>query len=459
MGYWNRGKFTLKKLQFVMSFKMKRFFQLLLILFCALLILGLYPGQGGEGAQREVSRFQDKHDLSGFFTPLVYGFWPNSWFGWLYSLTLFQIAVYSIGMKLIFKKLINNNLRRIFIFVYILGVFFVFQVVRDATAFSLFVFAFGMISKSNNSKRYLHTIGVITIIIGCLFKPILAPIIAITYLFFSAKQSFTIKSKLIRLFVVISIAFAPFLIDRGITSELGLPKRYAEQHLFIYDVTKMYCWGHKSSSIELAKNAISPFLRIGSDYESLCASLEPMGADDLRRKLTEVKESPAIKLYAGDDSSIVRKLIFDWLKLIKESPFEWSQIKTIDASQVLFMANAFYISPVIVDGNNNFALEIGNKILNGAFIPINILDRLRVFSLGFSLVIGLILLYINGRFTEFDKALDSIFSRYIFINLTIWLILTLLFISNPGRYPVPYLLLSYIYLITALDEKYQKNNK
>jgi hypothetical protein len=82
---------------------------------------------------------------------------------------------------------------------------------------------------------------------------------------------------------------------------------------------------------------------------------------------------------------------------------------------------------------------------------------LRVFSLGFSLVIGLILLYINGRFTAFDKALDSIFSRYIFINLTIWLMLTLLFIANPGRYPVPYLLLSYIYLITALDEKYQKN--
>ena len=446
----------MKKLQFVMSFKMRRFFQLFLILFCALLILGLYPGSGGEGAQREVSRFQDKHDLSGFFTPLVYGFWPSLWSGWLYSLTLFQIAVYSIGMKLIFKKLLNKNLRRIFIFVYILGVFFVFQVVRDATAFSLFVFAFGMISKSDNSKRYLHTLGVSTMIIGCLFKPILSPIIAIIYLFFSTKQSFTIKSKLVRLSIVISIAFAPFLIDRGITSELGLQKKYVEQHLFIYDVTKMYCWGHKSSSIELAKNAISPFLRVGSDYESLCASLEPMGADDLRRKLTGVKKSPAIEFYAGDDSSIVRKLIFDWLKLIKESPFEWSQIKTIDASQVLFMANAFYIAPVIEDGKNNFALEIGNKILNVAFIPINILDRLRVFSLGFSLVIGLILLYINGRFTAFDKALDSIFSRYIFINLIIWLMLTLLFISNPGRYPVPYLLLSYIYLITALDEKHQK---
>jgi hypothetical protein len=149
--------------------------------------------------------------------------------------------------------------------------------------------------------------------------------------------------------------------------------------------------------------------------------------------------------------------------------FDWkTELKslTLLTRQVMYVHTFFIALVVLLMGVLCFTSaaelivsKIGNKILNGAFIPINILDRLRVFSLGFSLVIGLILLYINGRFTEFDKVLDSIFSRYIFINLTIWLILTLLFISNPGRYPVPYLLLSYIYLITALDEKYQKNNK
>jgi hypothetical protein len=446
----------LKKFRPLKSFEIKRYYQLPLILFSIFLVIGLYPGVGGEGAQREVPRFLDKHDFSGFVTPLVYGFWPDSWISWLYSLSIFQIVIYSTGMKLFFDKLSNNTLRNMFIFVYIVGVFFVFQVVRDATAFSLFVFGFGIITKSNKSKHYFYVIGVGAIILGCLFKPILAPIIAITYLFFSSKQHLTFKSRLIRVVIAIFIAFAPFFMDRGITSELELDKRYPEQQLFIYDVTKMYCWGHKSSSIELAKNSISPFLQMGSDHESLCASLEPMGADDLRRKLIEVKDSPAIKLYEGGNSNIVRKLFSDWLKLIKESPFEWSQIKTIDASQVLFMANAIYINPVIEDNADNSLLEIGDKILKAAYIPINIMDRLRIYSLSFSLLIGLLLIYVNGRFTAFDKKVDQIVYKYIVINLSIWFMFTLLFISNPGRYTLPYLLLSYIYLITSLDERYKK---
>lgn len=446
----------MKKLRLLKSFEIKRHYQLPLILFSSCLLIGLYPGVGGEGAQREVSRFLDKHDFSGFVTPLVYGFWPDSWISWLYSLSIFQIAIYSAGMKFFFDKLRNITLRNVFIGIYIVGVFFVFQVVRDATAFALFVFGFGIMTKSNTSRNYINVIGIGVIIIGCLFKPILAPIIAITYLFFSTRQYLVFKSKLMRIVIATFIAFAPFFIDREITSELGLDKRYPEQQLFIYDVTKMYCWGHKSSSTELAKKSISPFLQMGSDHESLCASLEPMGADDLRRKLMEVRESPAIKLYQGEDSNIVHKLFLDWLNLIKESPFEWVQIKTIDASQVLFMANAIYINPVIEDNTDNSLLEIGNKVLKTAYIPINVLDRLRIYSLGFSLVIGLLLIYVNGRFVAFDKQVDQIVYKYILINLLIWFMCTLLFISNPGRYTLPYLLLSYIYLITSLDERYKK---
>lgn len=446
----------MKKLRLLKSFEINKFYKLSLVLFCIFLAIGLYPGIGGEGAQREVSRFQDKHDFSGFFTPFVYGFWPDSWMSWLFSLSVVQVAIYSAGMKLFFTNLSNNTLRKIFIFVYIVGVFFVFQVVRDATAFSLFVFGFAMISKKGKFRNRLHLLGVGTIIIGCFFKPILAPIIAIIYLFFSTKRRFTFKSKLTRLVITIFIAVAPFFIDKGITSELGLAKRYPEQQLFIYDVTKMYCWGHKSTSTELAKKTISAFLQMGSDHESLCASLEPMGADDLRRKLIEVKDSPAIKLYAGKNSSVIHELFLGWLKLIKGNPFEWLQIKAIDASQVLFMANAIYLDPIIEGNSNNILLDIGDRILKALYIPINVLDKLRVYSLGFSLVIGLLLIYVNGRFISWDRSIDQIVYNYIVINLSIWFVFTLLFISNPGRYTIPYLLLSYIYLLTSLDEKYRK---
>jgi hypothetical protein len=236
-----------------------------------------------------------------------------------------------------------------------------------------------------------------------------------------------------------------------VTSELKLNKAYAEQQLFIYDITKMYCWGHDSKSIEFAKSSIKPFLRAGADHESLCASLEPMGWDDLRRSLPEVSKSPAIAWYAGDDPTIVNKLISDWVKLIRLNPFEWLQIKTIDASQVLVMANAFYIAPVVQNDKSNLILAIGNSALKLIYIPINILDKLRVFSLGFALFIGLFFLFINGRANIFDKKLDIIIYKFIAINLLTWFMLTILFIANPGRYTLPFVLLSYIYFIISFD--------
>ena len=435
--------------------KIKQVYWLLPTVFGILIILGLYPGLGGEGAQRNIATYREKMDNSGFLVPLIYGYWPDFIFGWLYSLALFQISIFSIGMKLIFDKLENQRIRRFIIPVYVFGVIFALQVVRDATAFSFFILAFGITVRASSSKNITRLIlsitGICLIIVGCLFKPIFAPIVGLIYFVFFEKLYKVFNSKLVRTLVALTISFSPYLIDKEITQELKLNKGYAEQQLFIYDVTKMYCWGHNAESIEFAKNSIKPFLRVGADHESLCASLEPMGWDDLRRSLPEVSKSPSIVWHTGEDPTIVNKLISDWIKLIRLSPFEWLQIKIIDASQVLVMANAFYIAPVVQNDTSNPTLTIGNSALKLIFIPINILDKLRVFSLGFSLLIGLFLLYLNGRVIKFDKKIDIIIYKFIMINLLTWSMLTMLFIANPGRYSLPFVLLSYLYLIVSLD--------
>lgn len=437
------------------AMKIKQVYWLLPTFFGILIILGLYPGLGGEGAQRNISIYREKMDNSGFLVPLIYGYWPDFIISWLYSFAIFQITIFSIGMKLIFNKLEDQVIRKIFILIYIFGAIFLLQVVRDATAFSLFILAFGITLKASSSKNMakfiFSIIGICLIVIGCLFKPIIAPIVGLIYLLFFENQYKVFKSKLIRTFVALTITFCPFLIDKVVTSELKLNKAYAEQQLFIYDITKMYCWGHDSKSIEFAKSSIKPFLRAGADHESLCASLEPMGWDDLRRSLPEVSKSPAIAWHKGDDPTIVNKLISDWIKLIRLNPFEWLQIKTIDASQVLVMANAFYIAPVVQNDKSNLILAIGNSALKLIYIPINILDKLRVFSLGFALFIGLFFLFINGRANIFDKKLDIIIYKFIAINLLTWFMLTILFIANPGRYTLPFVLLSYIYFIISFD--------
>ena len=220
----------------------------------------------------------------------------------------------------------------------------------------------------------------------------------------------------------------------------------------------MYCWGHDSKSVEFAKNSIKPFLNIGADHESLCASLEPMSWDDLRRSLPEVSKSPAIVWHTGDDATIVHELTSNWIKLIRLNPLEWIQIKVIDASQVLVMANAFYIAPVLENNKSSSLLTIGDSALKLVFIPINILDKLRIFSVGFALLVGLAFIFINGRFIKIDKKMDSIIYKFIVINLFTWFMLTVLYIANPGRYALPFVFLSYIYLMVTLDLNYNKMN-
>lgn len=450
------------KLTIPNSTKTKQPFWLLYILFGVLIIFGLYPGMGGEGAQRNISSYKEKMDNGGFLVPLIYGYWPDFIIGWLYSFAILQITIFSIGMRLIFNKLENPSIRKIFIFIYIIGVIFLLQVVRDATAFSLCVLAFGLTLRASSSKDIKKLIfsifGICLIIIGCLFKPIIAPIIALIYFIFFEKQYKVFKSKLVRILVALAIAFCPFLIDKVMTSELKLNKGYAEQQLFIYDITKMYCWGHNSTSVKFAKSSIKPFLRVGADHESLCASLEPMGWDDLGRSLPEVSKSPAVVRHTGHDPTIVNKLISDWIKLIRLNPFEWLQIKVIDASQVMVIANAFYIDPVVKNGESNLILKIGDYALKSIYIPINILDSLRIFSVGFALFIGLFFMYINGRANAFDKKLEIIIYKFIIINLFAWFMLTILFIANPGRYTLPFVLLSYIYLIVSLDGYTKKHS-
>ena len=102
----------MKKLTMLRTTKIKQVYWLLPTVFGILIILGLYPGLGGEGAQRNITTYREKMDNSGFLVPLIYGYWPDFIFGWLYSLALFQISIFSIGMKLIFDKLENQRIRR-----------------------------------------------------------------------------------------------------------------------------------------------------------------------------------------------------------------------------------------------------------------------------------------------------------------------------------------------------------
>jgi hypothetical protein len=260
------------------------------------------------------------------------------------------------------------------------------------------------------------------------------------------------RSKISRLLISIILALCPYFADKALMSSFQIKNVHAEQPLFLYEISKMYCWGHDPKMVVSAKEIIRPFISLDADHESLCASLEPMGWDDLRRSLPEVSKSPVL-IYPGAPSEIASTLFFKWAKLIQENPFEWLQMKVIDASQVGIMANSLYIDPIIEIPNQNLLLDIGDEAIKLIFAPMKVLDRFRVFSISFAFLLGLMALFINGRKTVFDKALDNIILKFLAINFVNFLFYTMLFIANPGRYILPGVLLSYIYVIIAYDEK------
>jgi hypothetical protein len=180
-----------------------------------------------------------------------------------------------------------------------------------------------------------------------------------------------------------------------------------------------------------------------------------MGWDDLHRSLPDVSKSPVL-IYPGAPSEIASTLVSKWAKLILNNPFEWLQLKVIDAAQVSVMANSLYLDSIIETPNQNPLLDIGDKAIKLIYAPMKVLDRFRVFSIGFAFLLGLMALFINGRKTVLDKGLDNIILKFLAINLVNFLFYTILFISNPGRYILPGVLLSYIYVIIAYDEKSKK---
>ena len=426
------------------------------LVFVVFLIVGLYPGMGGEGAQRDISTIQNKLGVTSFIVIFIYGYMPDFLLGYLFWLSLLQLIFYIVGVYFIFESL--NKLRsKVFLILLSMVAFcFLLQVVRDATAFSFYVLATGLIVKSRNytdSRKMIYPIiSICLILFGSLFKPIVAPIAAFFYFILSERASPFWRSKISRLLVSIILVLCPFFADKELMSSFQIKNVHAEQQLFLYEISKMYCWGHDPKMVVSAKEAIRPFISLDSDHESLCASLEPMGWDDLRRSLPEVSKSPVL-LYPGGPSENASTLFFNWVKLIQKNPFEWLQMKVIDASQVVIMANSLYINSIIEIPNQNLLLNIGDEAIKLIFAPMKVLDRLRVFSIGFAFLLGLMALFINGRKTIFDKALDNIILKFLAINLVNFLFYTMLFISNPGRYILPGVLLSYIYVIIAYDEK------
>ena len=147
---------------YLTAVKLKQsWFLTLSLVYMPLLAVATFPGRGGyEGGQREIDVFSQKIYWWGFITPFLYGKWPNLNGYWNYSLGIFQISIYWLGIYLIFKNTSlsfykKNLILQFFIFS---GLLFSFQLWRDSTLFSLLTLCIGLNYKFLRTKSFYKKI-------------------------------------------------------------------------------------------------------------------------------------------------------------------------------------------------------------------------------------------------------------------------------------------------------------
>jgi len=435
------------------SQKIKAF---LVVLLLVLIAIGIFPGTGGEGAQRDLPALDEKRDWWNFATAALYGLWPNGFYPWTFSLTITQLLIFTVGIWLMNRELRLDRNRKVFAVLAIVGGVFVFQLWRDATLLAIETLSLGLLVgvKATLSSRQLVRLvfALLTSIIGCLFKPVFAPIVFLIFFFILMSKTRSRKVMAVISILAFILSIFPFGLDKALSSEFKLIKSYPEQQVFIYDLSKLYCWGYSPDVTSSSKKLLTNILANNNDYESICASLSPTGWDSLHVQIPEVESSPALRTIEAGDEKVLNELKSGWVRTILMHPMDWLMTKSSDASQVLFMANSFYMPGLYVDSNGPVAL-FGDQVLKLILFPFHILDKIRIFTIAFTLLFGLFLVYRNRANSDFSRPKERILFKFIAVNLFVTCFATVAFIANNGRYILPYVLMSYFYLIISLDRE------
>ena len=413
-----------------MSGKIKVFIILILIVF---VVVGIFPGTGGEGAQREIPALDEKRDWWNFSTAALYGLWPDGYYPWTFSLTLAQLVIYVFGVWLIHRELQLSQNRKAFNFIALIGGVFVFQLWRDSTLLAIETLSLGLlvgVKAIPSFKQVIRfTSAFLISLIGCLFKPVFAPLVLLIFLLVLISK---LKSrKLVAILSILAFIFAilPVGLDKILSNNFQLRKSYPEQQVFIYDLSKLYCWGYSPEVTSSAKTLLSGILANKNDYESICASLSPTGWDSLHVQIPEVNSSPALRIIEAGEERTLNELKSGWARTILAHPMEWLMTKSSDATQVLFMANAFYMPGLYANSTGLFT-SVGDQVIKIILIPFHILDKIRVFTLAFTLIFGLFMIYRNRSSSLFSKPKEQILFKFLLINFAITGFATVAFANN-----------------------------
>jgi len=438
-----------------------------ILLSIILYFFSLFPGKGGvEGQQQHIELISGRTDNWGFSTALL-GDWPNFFGRWQFSLSLVQVSLFWCGLLMLFfdRKPRALFYKILFYSLFTLSTVFVSQLWRDATLLSIVVFGLGLNCVKNKFSKYLKIllscISICLIFIGITFKPIYGVVIALVFSWLAyhpKKLHFWKIMKVISIFIFFSVL--PFFLDKHLSGKYNLIKVYPEQQPIIFDLASNFCWGAPEELVSNAELGLNLVIKPNYPIQTICSALRPNRWDNLHADINNWQfSSPITRLEGAERSKDVQKLEKFWVNMIKESPIDWIQVKSLYLGPILIMSNSFipqnesrYFSSIW--GSINHALWTGIQ-----FFPI-LLDKIRVTSLGFAFLVVILLMFIKGVRSESGSVkkilADSSNEIFALSVLFTTLIVTLIgFVASNGRYVLPYIILTYFMLLRNSMEKYK----
>jgi hypothetical protein len=223
---------------------------------------------------------------------------------------------------------------------------------------------------------------------------------------------------------------------------------YPEQQPIILDLSMNYCWGQSDSIRNSSKDILEKFIRKDYPIESICSATNPFRWDDLHDdpKIWEYS-SPIIRI-TGDDDTVIKFLVLDWLSIIANHPIDWLQVRLLLVGPALFMSNSFVND---TDEKSGASFNVTDLVWSSFMVFANLLDKIRFTSMFIALVISFLGMYLTILWNL--QLRNWLLKNYLFSLLVLALTLTLTvisFLAPNGRYVLPYILLNFLLLYRAL---------
>jgi hypothetical protein len=447
------------------SVKNRRKFLLVLgILQTATMTLSAAPGADISLSRRSFLMGENS-DFLGVFAGWFYSIIPDQPLGWGANMTFVQMTCILVAIQIEAEKFIKTRTTFVaLIVVQYLSLFFSAQQSRDGSLFAFLFLGLSLLRKycrapfARRNPIYL-CLSVFLIILGLSFRPWMSPLTLplILFIFGDRLRNKVVSKLFVGCFVLVAIT-TPLLVESGMSRILDVKKNYPLQTLIIHDLVTSACWSANIKTSEASLSALEP-LAVNQDYsESICQFYRPntwqsvTGASP-ESSLTSQLEHP---IAITNSQKVYSDLVSDWLSILSRDPKTFVQNKLMLSSQVVFASQtelpssyhsyfqhfpAKFASSVIA--NSRYLLDIPWKILSSIFL----------LTPGFMMITYLLFRNIPKKGIVTER--DFYFIIIMALLVTVWGTLT--FVSDNARYLTPFVILTYVSVLSTFWFKESEN--